>query len=108
MPDSTKKTSPITESVTQVTTEVLGDAPAYGMGSLFQAMSSSTGISLQNAVHAQNNHHAFNDAVTVQGVNLLHTSATAATAAIGVKLDAGFEGAMAKLGGLLLNVRTKK
>lgn len=95
----------ITDSVTQVNTKVLGEAPAQAMGTLYQTASASAGIALQNAVHAQNNQYALNNAATTEGVNLLYTSPTAASAAASTKIDAGFEGVLAKLDGLILNSR---
>ena len=96
----------ITDSITQVNTKVLGEAPAQAMGTLYQTASASAGIALQNAVHAQNNQYAINNAATTEGVNLLYTSPTAAAAAASTKIDAGFEGVMAKINGLVLNTRT--
>jgi hypothetical protein len=95
----------ITDSITQVNTKILGEAPAQAMGTLYQTASAAAGIALQNAVHAQNNQYAINNAATIQGVNLLYTSPTAAAAAASTKIDAGFEGILAKLDGLILNSR---
>lgn len=96
----------VTDSVTQVNTKLLGEAPAQAMGTLYQTAAAAAGIALQNAVHAQNNQNAINNAATTEGVNLLYTSPTAASAAAATKIDAGFEGVMAKLSGLILNTRT--
>ena len=96
----------ITDSITQVNTKVLGEAPAQAMGTLYQTASAAAGIALQNAVHAQNNQYALNNAATIQGVNLLYTSPTAAAGAASTKIDAGFEGVMAKINGLVLNARS--
>ena len=98
----------ITDSITQVNTKVLGDAPAQAMGTLYQTASATAGIALQNAVHAQNNQYAINNAATTEGVNLLYTSPTAASAAASTKIDAGFEGVLAKLDGLILNTRAMR
>ena len=96
----------ITDSVTQVNTKVLGDAPAQAMGTLYQTASATAGLAMQNAVHAQNNQYAINNAATTEGVNLLYTSPTAASAAASTKIDAGFEGVLAKLDGLILNMNS--
>jgi len=96
----------ITDSITQVNTKILGDAPAQAMATLYQTSAATSGLALQNAVHAQNNQYALNNAATTEGVNLLYTSPTAASAAAATKLDAGFEGIMARLDGLILNFRT--
>jgi hypothetical protein len=98
----------ITDSITQVNTKVLGDAPAQAMGTLYQTASATAGIALQNAVHAQNNQYAINNAATTEGVNLLYTSPTAASAAASTKIDSGFEGVLAKLDGLILNTRAMR
>lgn len=95
----------ITDSVTQVNTKVLGDAPAQAMATLYQTAAATSGISMQNAVHAQNNQYALNNAATTEGVNLLYTSPTAASAAASTKIDSGFEGVLARLDGLILNAR---
>jgi hypothetical protein len=95
----------ISDSVTQVNTKVLGDAPAQAMGTLYQTAAATSGIAMQNAVHAQNNQYALNNAATTEGVNLLFTSPTAASAAASTKIDAGFEGIMARLDGLITNFR---
>ena len=96
----------VSDSITQVNTKVLGEAPAYAMGTLYQTASAAAGIALQNAVHAQNNQYAINNAAAVEGVNVLYTSPTAASAAASTKIDAGFEGVMAKIDGLVLNTKT--
>jgi len=96
----------ITDSITQVNTKVLGDAPAQAMATLYQTAAATSGLSLQNAVHAQNNQYALNNAAAIEGVNLLYTSPTAASAAASAKLDAGFEGILSRLDGLILNFRT--
>ncbi|MFV8754981.1 RebB family R body protein [Nannocystaceae bacterium ST9] len=98
----------ITDSITQVNTKVLGDAPAQAMGMLYQTASASAGIAMQNAVHAQNNQYAINNAATTEGVNLLYTSPTAASAAASTKIDAGFEGVLGKLDGLILNAKAMR
>jgi hypothetical protein len=105
MPQNNNVSEQVTDSITQVNTKVLGDAPAQAMGTLYQTAGASAGIGLQNAVHAQNNQYALNNAATTEGVNLLYTSPTAASAAAATKIDSGFEGVLAKLDGLILNVR---
>jgi len=95
----------ITDSIAQVNTKTLGDGPAQAMATLFQTAAATSGLALQNAVHAQNNQYALNNAATTGGVNLLFTSPTAASAAAATKLDAGFEGTMARLDALVLSGR---
>ena len=43
----------ITDAVTQSNVKVLGDAPAYAMGALYQSLAHSTGILYENATSAQ-------------------------------------------------------
>jgi len=95
----------ITDSITQVNTKVLGEAPAQAMATLYQTAAATSGLALQSAVHAQNNQYAINNAAMLAGVNLLYTSPTAASAAAATKLDAGFDGMMARLDALVLNGR---
>lgn len=93
----------VTDSVTQANTKVLGDGPAQAMATLYQTAAASSGLALQNAAHAQNNQYALNNAATSEGVNLLYTSATAASAQASTKIDAGFEGTLARLDGIIAN-----
>ena len=79
----------ITDSVTQVNTMVLGDAPAQAMATLYQTSAASAGLAMQNAVHAQSNQHAINVAATAEAISMLFTSSTAAAAAAATKLDGG-------------------
>lgn len=76
----------ITDSVTQVNTKVVGEAPAVAMGNLYQAVSQASGVALQNAVHAQNGQVALNGAATTEAVNLLLQGASAPTPPVGDKL----------------------
>ena len=101
MPDTVLPS--VSDSITQVNTKLLGEAPAQAMATLFQTSGAASGIALQNAVHAQNNQQMLNNAVTVDGVNLLYTSATAASAQAATKLDAGFPGITARLNSLIVN-----
>lgn len=49
----TSVNSQITDSVTQANVHVLADAPAQAMASLYQVVSHSVGMSMQNAVAHQ-------------------------------------------------------
>ncbi|EDM74517.1 probable RebB like protein [Plesiocystis pacifica SIR-1] len=91
----------VTDSITQVNTSTLGVAPAQAMATLYQTASASAGLAMQNAVHAQSNQYALNNATAVQGVNLLMGSSTAAAAAAATKIDAGFAGILARLDSLM-------
>ncbi|MEM7151498.1 MAG: RebB family R body protein [Myxococcota bacterium] len=77
----------VTDSVSEVNTLVLGDAPAQAMATLFQTSAASAGIAMQNAVHAQSNQHAINVAATAEAIALLFNSPTAASAQAATKLD---------------------
>jgi hypothetical protein len=68
----------ITDSVSQSNVKVLGDAPALGLGHIYQTMAHSTGLAFQNAVTAQQQLNMAAQAATVQGVSLLYTVDTAA------------------------------
>ena len=45
--------SQITDAVTQANVKVLGEAPAEALGMVFQSMSNSVGLSLENATQTQ-------------------------------------------------------
>jgi len=65
----------ITDSVTQSNVEVLGDAPAQAMGSLYQATAQALATAAQNAVSHQQNLDTLGRAVLASAVNsLLGTS----------------------------------
>jgi hypothetical protein len=74
----------ITDAVTQANVKVLGDAPAQALGTLYQVMSQSVGLSMQNAVSLQQSRNTVNTAVTTQGVNLIYSMDVAADA-VGTK-----------------------
>ena len=61
----------ITDSVTQVNTKVLGDAPAMAMGNLYTAMGLTLANSGSNTTSAQQQAAITMQAATVQGVNSL-------------------------------------
>ena len=61
----------ITDSVTQVNTKVLGDAPSMAMGNLYTAMGLALSNSGGNATSAQQQAAITMQAATVQGVNSL-------------------------------------
>ena len=79
----------VTDSISEVNTVVLGDAPAHAMATLYQTSAASAGIAMQNAVHAQSNQNAINIAATAEAIQLLFNSSTAASAAAAAKLDGG-------------------
>lgn len=53
MADPTAVNSQITDSITQVNTKVLGDAPAMAMGNLYQATAQALANAAHNATTAQ-------------------------------------------------------
>jgi hypothetical protein len=71
--------SQITDSVTQVNTKVLGDAPAIAMGNLFMATSQALSNAAHNATQAQQQSYVTTQAATTAGVSTLLTLDTAAT-----------------------------
>ena len=69
----------ITDSVTQVNTQVLGDAPAIAMGNLFQATSQALANAAHNATTAQQQSYVTAQASTTEGVSTLYSIDTAST-----------------------------
>ena len=57
----------ITDSVTQTNVKVLGDAPAYALGALYQAFAHSLGVALENAVASQQQANTLAQAVASTG-----------------------------------------
>lgn len=72
----------ITDSVTQVNTKVLGDAPAIAMGNLMQATSQALANAAHNATTSQQQTNVTAQAATTMGVTILYSIDTA-TDAIG-------------------------
>jgi hypothetical protein len=77
----------VTDSITQITTNTLGIAPAHAMATLYQTSAASAGLAIQNAVHAQNNQNMVSRAVTTQAVHLLLSSAQSAQAQAFASMD---------------------
>jgi hypothetical protein len=80
MAENTAVNSQITDSVTQVNTKVLGDAPAIAMGNLFQATSQALGLAALNATNAQQQSNMTAQASTTMGVTTLYSIDTATDA----------------------------
>jgi hypothetical protein len=76
----TSVNSQITDSVTQANVKVIADSPAMALSNLYQMMSSSLGLSAQNAVMSQQQANIIHQASTTQGVNLIYAVDTAAIA----------------------------
>lgn len=70
----------ITDSVTQVNTEVLGDAPAVAMGNLMQAISQALSNAAHNATVTQQQTNIIAQAATTMGVTILYSIDTASDA----------------------------
>ncbi len=70
----------ITDSVTQANTEVLGNAPAMGMGAIYQSLGHSTGILYENGVNTQQQLGIAAQAATNQGVIQIYSVNTMAGA----------------------------
>ncbi|MDQ0251786.1 hypothetical protein J2W22_003874 [Sphingomonas kyeonggiensis] len=64
---------PITDAVTQTDVKLLGEAPAFAMGSIYQTMAHSTGILFENAVHAQQQQNTLGQAAANQGVMQIYS-----------------------------------
>lgn len=70
----------ITDSIAQVNTKVLGDAPAIAMGNLFQATAQALANSAHNATSGQQQTNVTAQAATTMGVTTLYSIDTASTA----------------------------
>lgn len=68
-----------TDSIGQVNTKVLGDAPAIAMGNLFVATSQALSNAAHNATNAQQQSYVTMQAATTQGVATLLSLDTAST-----------------------------
>lgn len=73
----TQINSQITDSVTQVNTKVLGDAPAMALGNLYQATAQALSNAAHNATTAQQQATITSQAATTMGVSTLYSIDTA-------------------------------
>jgi Killing trait len=71
--------SQITDSITQVNTKVVGDAPAVAMGNLFVATSQALSNAAHNATNNQQQSYVTMQASTTQAVSTLLSVDTAST-----------------------------
>jgi hypothetical protein len=76
----TSVNSMITDSITQVNTEVIGDAPAIAMGNLFQATAQALANAAHNATSTQQQTNVTAQAATTMGVTVLYSIDTASAA----------------------------
>ncbi|QLE83672.1 MULTISPECIES: RebB family R body protein [Shewanella] len=72
--------SQITDSVSQVNTKVLGDAPAVATGNFMIATSQALSNAAHNATSGQQNNGVTAQAALTQGVNTLYSIDTASAA----------------------------
>jgi len=72
--------SQITDSVSQVNTKVLGDAPAQSMGNLFVATSQALSNAAHNAASAQQQTNMTAQASNTMGITTLYSMETATVA----------------------------
>ncbi len=77
----------ITDAVTQANVKVLGDSPALSLSNLYQTVSQSLTLSVQNAVMAQQQSNIIHQATTTQGVSLLYSIDTASIGATSSKIS---------------------
>ncbi|HEY9176449.1 MAG TPA: RebB family R body protein [Flavipsychrobacter sp.] len=61
----------ITDSITEVNTETIGNSPAIAMGNLYQAVSQALGLAAYNATVAQQNGNMLGQAATAKGIELI-------------------------------------
>jgi hypothetical protein len=77
----------ITDAVTQSSVQVLGQAPAMAMGTIYQALASAASLLFQNAVSAQQQATILAQAATNQGVIQIYTVSGMAGAVTAAKLS---------------------
>jgi len=82
----------ITDSITQVNTKVLGDAPAIGMGNLFIATGQALSNAAHNATNNQQQSYVTMQASTTQGVATLLTIDTGSTGYATASIERGQPG----------------
>jgi len=80
----------ITDSVTQVNTNMLGMTPATAMGNLMLSTSQSLAVSAMNLTTGQQQGNVMWQAATVQGINALMNTGNAVTGTVsGQIIDRG-------------------
>lgn len=87
----------ITDAITQSNVKVVGEAPAYAMGSIYQSYAHSTGILFENAVAAQQQQNTLMQAAVNQGVMQIYSLDTAAAGGAGDPLVAATQHGAAEL-----------
>ncbi|KMM74144.1 MULTISPECIES: RebB family R body protein [Xanthomonas] len=76
----------ITDAVTQSNVKVIGEAPAFAMGSIYQSLAHSSGILYENAVAAQQQQNTLAQAANNQGVMQVYSLDTTAAAGASEKI----------------------
>ncbi|MFK7796596.1 MAG: RebB family R body protein [Aureispira sp.] len=71
MPDNSKVNGQVTDAVTQTNVNVLGEAPAQAIGSLYQMAAHANGLSMQNAVSNQQNLNQLNTPIVAEAIRLI-------------------------------------
>lgn len=71
--------SQITDAIVMSNVKVIGEAPAFAMGSIYRMMANSTGILFENAVAAQQQMNTLAQAAANQGVIQIYSVDTTAT-----------------------------
>jgi hypothetical protein len=81
----------VTDSISQVNTKVLGDAPAVAMGNLFVATSQALSNTAHNATNNQQQSYVTMQASTTQGVSTLLSIDTASDGVATEKIFQGYK-----------------
>ncbi|MBB4125846.1 argininosuccinate synthase [Xanthomonas translucens] len=76
----------ITDAVTQSNVKVIGEAPAFAMGSIYQSLAHSSGILYENAVASQQQQNTLAQAANNQGVMQVYSLDTTAAAGASEKV----------------------
>jgi len=71
MASSTSVNQQITDSITEVNTNTIGNSPAIAMGNLYQATAQALSNAAHNATVAQQQGNILAQAVTTQGVKMI-------------------------------------
>ncbi|WP_417460697.1 RebB family R body protein [Kordiimonas sp.] len=86
MASNTPVNGQITDSVSQANVQVLGAAPATGMGTVYQSLGHSTGLLFESAVAQQQQLGIAAQAAANQGVIQIYTVNTMASVAAASKI----------------------
>jgi len=71
MSDCKQVNSQVTDAVTQSNVNVVAEAPAQAMGSLYQIASHAHGLAMQNAITNQQNLNQLNPVIIADAINLI-------------------------------------